>query len=398
MACDRTADVIVVGSGAAAFAAAVTASEAGRKVLILEKAASWGGTTRRSGGTYWVPNNRFMRALRIDDPRDWAIRYMARLAYPVQYNPEDSTLGLTANAYDLISVFYDRAAEAFEHLETIGALYSIHDPHQPDYSAELLENKAPRGRYMTPRPILDHSAPASIQGVGGEDLIEQLRAATERSGAELLLRHEVRSCIRDETGAVVGVEVKTPEGTIRFAARQGVVFGSGGFLHNPQMRQDYLRGPIYGGCSVLSNKGDFVRIGIELGADLGNMSQAWWAEVILEEAIVNPSPLRSIWIPGGDAMVLVNKYGRRVVNEKATYNERGQVHHVWDGGRDENANLVLMLIFDESVRINPTAYPMRPPIPMPYDTPSWLITGNDLSELGALIRSRLDKVAAHTGS
>ena len=397
MSWDQNTDVVVVGSGAAAFTAAVTASAAGREVVMLEKAATLGGTTRRSGGTYWIPNNRFMRADEIDDPRDWAIRYMARLAYPVEYNSDHPTLGLAPNAYELISVFYDRGSEAVDYLETINALHSIHDPLQPDYAAELVENKAPRGRYLKPRPVNDLGVPTSIDGIGGEDLIAQLQAAAKRFGVKFLPQHEVRSCIRSESGAVVGVEVVTPKGSVRFAARRGVVFGSGGFLHNPQMRRDYLRGPIFGGCSVLSNTGDFVRIGMDLGTDLGNMSQAWWAEVILEDAIVNPSPLRSIWIPGGDAMVLVNKYGRRVVNEKSTYNERGQVHHFWDGGKREYSNLVLMLIYDDSVRLNPMAYPMRPPIPMPDANPRWQITGENLIELGAAIRSRLSTITAKTG-
>src|ERR1700681_4063305 len=94
---NRITDVVVVGSGAAAYAAAVTAAAAGSAVLVLEKAPADGGTTRRSGGGYWIPNNRFMRAAGIDDPRDWALKYMARLAYPVQYNARHPTLGLTPN-------------------------------------------------------------------------------------------------------------------------------------------------------------------------------------------------------------------------------------------------------------------------------------------------------------
>jgi succinate dehydrogenase/fumarate reductase flavoprotein subunit len=390
---DRTTDVVVVGSGAAAYAAAVTAAAAGNAVLVLEKAAADGGTTRRSGGGYWIPNNRFMRAAGIDDPRDWALKYMARLAYPVQYSASHPTLGLTPNAYELIAAFYDNAAVAIDHLEKVGGLYSMHDPLQVDYNADLLEDKAPTGRYVNPTPLVNIGA----EHGNGEDLIAHLRAGAVRLGAEVLLEHEVRSCIQDEHGEVVGVEVKTPDGIRRFAARRGVVFGSGGFFHNQQMRNDYLRGPVYGGCCVLSNTGDFVRIGIELGADLGNMSQAWWAQVVFEEVIENPSPLKNVWMPGGDAMVLVNKYGRRVVNEKSTYNERGQVHHFWDGGKREYPNLLLMLVYDESVHQNPVAYGMRRPIPMPQENPAWVITGKDWDELTSGIRARLEKVAEHTG-
>jgi len=390
---DRTVDVVVVGSGAAAYAAAVTAAAANNSVLILEKASADGGTTRRSGGGYWIPNNRFMQAKGISDPRDWALKYMAKLAYPVQYDPTHPTLGLTVNAFELIEAFYDKAGPAIDHLEEIGGLASMHDPLQVDYNADLVEDKAPTGRYINPAPIVNLGADHG----NGEDLIAHLRAGAMRHGAELLVEHEVRSCIRNESGAVVGVAVKSPAGAKTFAARKGVIFGSGGFFHNVQMRNDYLRGPVYGGCCVLSNTGDFVRIGIELGADLGNMSQAWWAQVVFEEVLDNPSPMKNIWMPGGDAMVLVNKYGRRVVNEKATYNERGQVHHFWDGGKREYPNLVLMLIYDESVHQNPVAYGMRRPIPMPNENPPWVITGNNWDELTRAIAARLDRVASHTG-
>jgi succinate dehydrogenase/fumarate reductase flavoprotein subunit len=390
---DRVTDVVVVGSGAAAYAAAVTAAAGGGDVLILEKAPEDGGTTRRSGGGYWIPNNRFLRETGTTDPREWALKYMAKLAYPVQYNASHPTLGLTANAYELIAAFYDNGAAAVDHLEKVGGLYSMHDPLQVDYNADLPEDKVPTGRYVNPTPKVNLGA----EHGNGEDLIAHLREGARNLGAELLLEHEVSACIRNELGDVCGVEVKTPAGTKRFAARRGVIFGSGGFFHNPQMRNDYLRGPVYGGCCVLTNTGDFVRIGIDLGADLGNMSQAWWAQVVFEEVLDNPSPMKNVWMPGGDAMVLVNKYGRRVVNEKATYNERGQVHHFWDGGKREYPNLLLMLVYDESVHQNPVAYGMRRPIPMPEENPSWVITGADWDELTARIRTRLEKVAEHTG-
>lgn len=45
-------DVLVVGTGASGMAAAITAASQGLKVLVVEKEASYGGTTARSGGGY----------------------------------------------------------------------------------------------------------------------------------------------------------------------------------------------------------------------------------------------------------------------------------------------------------------------------------------------------------
>ena len=66
-ASEREADVLVVGSGAAALSAAITARKQGASVIMLEKGPAVGGTTIRSGGGFWVPNNRFQRALGIDE-------------------------------------------------------------------------------------------------------------------------------------------------------------------------------------------------------------------------------------------------------------------------------------------------------------------------------------------
>lgn len=80
MAYHRETDVLVAGSGAAAFSAAITAKKNGADVIMLEKAALIGGTTLRSGGGYWIPNNRFQREKGIADVKEDALRYMARQA------------------------------------------------------------------------------------------------------------------------------------------------------------------------------------------------------------------------------------------------------------------------------------------------------------------------------
>src|ERR1700737_369838 len=61
-------DVIIVGSGASGLTAAVRAAQAQLKVLVLEKADHYGGTTALSGGGIWIPNNPQAVAAGVVDP------------------------------------------------------------------------------------------------------------------------------------------------------------------------------------------------------------------------------------------------------------------------------------------------------------------------------------------
>ena len=113
------------------------------------------------------------------------------------------------------------------------------------------------------------------------------------------------------------------------------MFASGGFLHNRRLTLEYLRGPVLGGAAAEGSTGDFVDIGIEVGAQLGNMSHAWWDQVVAELAVRVPETIKDVYEPFGDSMVIVDRQGRRVVNEKVPYNERSQVHFDWDPVRRE---------------------------------------------------------------
>jgi succinate dehydrogenase/fumarate reductase flavoprotein subunit len=71
----------------------------------------------------------------------------------------------------------------------------------------------------------------------------------------------------------------------RIRARKAVIFATGGFTHNKELRQNFLNVPVYGGCAANTNEGDFVAIASAVSAQLRNMNYAWMCPVPLEKAV-----------------------------------------------------------------------------------------------------------------
>ncbi len=64
---DSEYDIVVCGGGGAGLPVALFSRWLGNKVLILEKAATLGGTSFKAAYWYWVPNNAAMRKAGMED-------------------------------------------------------------------------------------------------------------------------------------------------------------------------------------------------------------------------------------------------------------------------------------------------------------------------------------------
>ena len=73
---DHTVDLLIVGSGAGAMAAAICAHDRGGKVLLVEKTGLYGGSSAMSGGSLWIPNNHLMAAAGVRDSAEDALTYL----------------------------------------------------------------------------------------------------------------------------------------------------------------------------------------------------------------------------------------------------------------------------------------------------------------------------------
>jgi glycine/D-amino acid oxidase-like deaminating enzyme len=396
------ADVVIVGTGGAALSAAVAALDSGASVLLLEAAAEPGGTTRISGGGFWIPNNSLMRAQGLTDQRPDALQYMARLSYPAVYDAQSPTLGLTALQYELLAAFYDQGATVIDTLIQLGALdpmilpslgFSANPISDPDYHSELPENKAPFGRVLTAK------VPPGVMAWPGMFLADGMLDHVRRQGVPILTQHRVTDALTNQQGEVIGVVAEYEKTRVQIYARRAVVFASGGFAHDTAKAQAYLRGPIFGSGSVPTSTGAFLDIAMRLGAGIDNLTSAFFYQAALEELVATGgavrNPLAHTFFPYGDSTILVNRYGERCVNEKSPYHVRTQSHFQVRGA--EHPNLIQIMIYDAAVAQDPTFWPWRGSVPLPNQPSDFVIMGTTLEELAENIDTRLTRLRGARG-
>jgi hypothetical protein len=216
---------------------------------------------------------------------------------------------------------------------------------------------------------------------------------------QVLTGHRARQLYVNGDHQIVGLEaVKTDGGVVNVRASKAVIFGSGGFTHSKDLRLQYQPGPMYGGCAVITNEGDFVYMAQAVGARLGNMTGAWNAEIPLEPALDSPSTPNDVWQPAGDSMVLVNKYGLRVVNEKRSYNDRTKAHFYWDPVAQEFPNQILVMLYDQRSRDLYQGAPGGYPIPPAGTTAPHELSGQTWAELAGNLKSRVNQIGDRIGA
>ena len=307
----ETYDVIVVGAGAAGMSAAITAANKGLKTVLIEKSPYWGGSTSRSGGGVWIPNNSVLKRDGVDDTVAKAREYVHAI------------IGEHAPA-EKIDAYIDRGPEALDFLMAHAPLEFEWVKDYSDYYPEAPGGRL-AGRSIEPKPF-DASrlgadfktlhppyskAPlnmvvlqsdyrwlnvglrhwrgiARTAKVGGRFFVAKSRkkkliAMGSALAAELLLG--VRQAgvplrlntgltdLLTENGRVVGVVAESNGERVELRARHGVILGSGGFENNPEMRKKYQRDPIGSDWTTgaPSNTGDGITAGLKIGAAVSMM-------------------------------------------------------------------------------------------------------------------------------
>lgn len=345
---DSEADIVVIGSGAAALAAALAASVGGARVVILEKSIVLGGTTAMSGAGVWIPANHHMLAAGMTDSKDEALTYLRATAPPGWRAEEDA----------LWQSFVEHAPEMLAFVEANTPL-QFELVHHPDLYVEAPGGKF-RGRMVSPRPIsrnilgrwrnrirsstlpqiftyremvigtvlsrpvrtLSRMAPSLLHrlltrrvGMGNALVAGLLKGCLDR-GCEIMAGTAAERLLTegDERGRVIGVAARAGDRTIAIRARKGVVLATGGFEWDDERRRKYFPGETGLIGSPRTNTGDGHRMAEAVGAQLAHMDQANIYSVTntIYEGKRHAKPLNEAYKPHG---ILVNRHGRRFVNE-----------------------------------------------------------------------------------
>lgn len=391
---DVFVDFLVVGSGAAGLSAAIVAKNDGLNVLVIEKGEVAGGTTARSGARYWIPNNRAQKRSGIEDNLDDAIKYMCRYSFPNDFNEDKEFFGIDELSFNLIKTYCNTGHKVVDLFADIGVMesemqYSWKRLPQVDYMETISENKKYRGRTIMPKTEKGES-------VRGIDLVNFMTSWLLKNNVEIRLNTSAEEILQNDDKNVIGISVKSSDGIYNIYAKKGVYFGSGGFSHNPELMRRFQNIPSYGGCAFTENTGDFVRMAESIGAKLSNMNNAYRTQALYEGYLNNPTGVNSVFYIVGDSTIQVNKYGKRVVNEKRNYNDRTLIHGTWDAVKGEFPNKFLFLIMDSRTASNWQGMP--PIVGGSAEKMPFVICGDNVDDLTKNIEKRLSTLKYNTNN
>ena len=110
------------------------------------------------------------------------------------------------------------------------------------------------------------------------------------------------------------------------------MLGTGGFEWDEELVEAFLRGPMHGPVSPPNNTGDGLRMAMAHGADLANMGEAWWVPIIQipGDTFEGKPRSRSVRLERTrPRSIIVNRAGKRFLNEAGEYNSMaGPFHHL----------------------------------------------------------------------
>lgn len=311
----QTYDVLVVGAGSAGLSAALSAYEelkkrtSNPKVLLLERATREmrGGNTRWSGAFLRLKD----RTTPVDNLADYGVKVSEGQA--------------SREYYDSLA---SQIPEAFGWLVGQGV------------QLEAL-----------PTIFLTASATRYSPVGGGLHIVETLFDKVEKTDIEVWYETSAERLITDDSGAVTGLEVREPQGTLRKVSAGAIILATGGFQGNGEMMSRYIGESAYrippiskGGRN---NRGDGLRMAVDVGGGTAGQFDIFHAEPKdprseeVAEAVVMTYPYG----------IVVNKLGERFIDEG--FNTVDQTYERVARALFKEPGSIAYAVFDQKVLATP---------------------------------------------
>ena len=323
------ADVVVIGAGGAGMTAAMTAADAGQKVVILESQAMVGGNSARATGgmnaakTVYQDENEFDQAAGVE-------KTLATAAEKYADNETITALAKTVSeqwaAYQANPTGYFDSVELME-LDTMVGGKGINDPELVktlcegtadaidwlDENGITLHNVSSFGGASVKRihrPVNDEGKVVSV----GSYMIPLLEENCKKAGVQILLNTTANEILTDANGAAVGVKATGASGETVTVNAKAVVLTTGGFGANLDMVVKYkpeLKGFMTTNAAGIQGQG--IEMATAIGADTVDMDQIQIHPTVeANTAALITEGLR------GDGAVLINAEGKRFIDEVGT--------------------------------------------------------------------------------
>ncbi len=272
-------DVVVVGAGGAGMTAAITAKQAGKNVILLEKMPYVGGNTTKATGGMNAAETRYQAAQGIEDSVD-------------QFVEDTMKGGKEINNKELVRTMAEQSAAGIDWLDEIGA-------------------SLPKVSFSGGATNARIHSPEDGSGVG-EYLVSAFSKTVEDLGIETLMETKATEIIMAD-GKAAGVKAESEDKNYTINAK-AVVLATGGFGANEEMYCSYredLKGTVT--TNAPGATGDGIVMAENVGAALVDIEQIQLHPTVEQEtSMLITEGVR------GDGAILVNQSGKRFVNELLT--------------------------------------------------------------------------------
>jgi len=356
---NETYDFVVIGSGGGSFCAALAASKAGQRVLVLEKTDLVGGTTAISGGVMWIPANRYLAEAGIADSEEQAISYLDAVVGDHQDTPGASPARrrtYVEQAPRMVDFLeeqgvrlrrvpswpdYQDAPGACEPGRTVvSELFDINTlgewkqrlrpgflplPAYLEEAMQLPDMKRSGASFKTLLRVIGRTIGSRLRGrhlvTAGQALQGQMLGAALAAGTEVRVDTGVKALLT-ENGRVTGVTIDRDGQDWHIEARNGVLVNAGGFSRNPRMLEKYIPGASTDWTlTTPGDTGEMIEAAMRLGAAIAQMEERVGNPVSLPPDSPDGKPV----IVHGDMAkphsIVVDQTGKRYMRESRSYME-----------------------------------------------------------------------------